>query len=268
MRELIIDPEFKSLLFPLSTEEYSQLKENILRDGCLEPLIVWGDILVDGHNRYQICTENGVEFSVTQKEFSGRDEVIEFILRTQLGRRNLSDFHKNKIALQYKDILAKKAKERQGTRTDLVAQDKTFASNGAKVERIDRNNRTDAQLGTIAGTSESSIRRTRTILEKGTPEQIERAEKGGKGNSINAIAQEIRQSEKGTQDKKQDPPKQVGKDLQVVYDGIEMVFNNYRDTVKNFIQDKRELLEGNSKELKALLLKEVQEIKNIVKEIK
>ena len=52
---LKIDPEFKDLIPPLSSDEYEQLENNILYDGCREPLIAWNDILVDGHNRYDIC---------------------------------------------------------------------------------------------------------------------------------------------------------------------------------------------------------------------
>ena len=39
--QLIIDPEFESLVPPLSQEEYSQLEANILRDGCRDPITIW-----------------------------------------------------------------------------------------------------------------------------------------------------------------------------------------------------------------------------------
>lgn len=53
---------------------------------------------------------------------------------------------------------------------------------------------TRAELAKIAGTSQGSIQRTKYILDNGTPEQIKRAEKGGKGNTISAIANEIKES--------------------------------------------------------------------------
>ena len=54
-RQLEIDPEFKALIRPLRREEYRQLELNLSIDGCREPLVAWGDIIVDGHNRYEIC---------------------------------------------------------------------------------------------------------------------------------------------------------------------------------------------------------------------
>lgn len=87
---LKIDPEFKSLLQPLSPEEFEQLKQNLFADGCREPLVVWGDIIVDGHNRYEICTKHGVVYKTMKKEFKDRKEVMDWIDKNQLGRRNLT----------------------------------------------------------------------------------------------------------------------------------------------------------------------------------
>ena len=57
--EFIIDPEFQSQIPALTKEEFRQLEENILSEGTvLSPLIVWGNILVDGHSRYQILRQH------------------------------------------------------------------------------------------------------------------------------------------------------------------------------------------------------------------
>lgn len=89
--ELTIDEGFKNLIRPLSPEEYIQLETNIIRDGCREPITIWGNTIVDGHNRYEICCKHDIPFSVTTKEFKSRDEVIVWICANQLGRRNISD---------------------------------------------------------------------------------------------------------------------------------------------------------------------------------
>ena len=52
---LEIDPEFKTLIRPLRKDEYLQLEVNLAVDGCREPIITWNNIIVDGHNRYEIC---------------------------------------------------------------------------------------------------------------------------------------------------------------------------------------------------------------------
>lgn len=188
MDDIVIDKEFKELLFPLSEEERKILEENIIKDGCLTPLILWGNILVDGHNRYEICTKHNIPYKTTNKDFDNRDDVIEFILRTQLGRRNLTDFHRNRIALRYEEILKKKAKERQSEYYGNQFQEVDFGSFDPKSKEPFE---TNTELGKIAGTSRASVMRTKVILKHGTQEQIERAEKGGKENTISGIYNEI-----------------------------------------------------------------------------
>ena len=90
MKKITVDPEFKSNIPPLSDEEFAQLEKNILADGCRDPLVLWGQLLVDGHNRYVICTKHGLPFDTVQKEFASRDEALDWTDANQLGRRNLT----------------------------------------------------------------------------------------------------------------------------------------------------------------------------------
>lgn len=83
--QIQIDPEFQALIPPLSAEEKQQLEANIVEDGCRDPLVVWGEILIDGHNRYEICTRMGIEFETVVKEFADRDEATEWIIITSLA---------------------------------------------------------------------------------------------------------------------------------------------------------------------------------------
>src|SRR5690606_40306141 len=59
-KSLRIDPEFRSLIPPLTDDEYAQLEKNIVAEGCRDPLIVWNGVVVDGHNRYDICVRHGI----------------------------------------------------------------------------------------------------------------------------------------------------------------------------------------------------------------
>jgi hypothetical protein len=88
---LEIDAEFKRFIPPLSAEERKQLKENLLKDGCRDALVVWGDTVIDGHNRYEICVKHGIPFEISGIEFSGREEAIAWICANQLGRRNITE---------------------------------------------------------------------------------------------------------------------------------------------------------------------------------
>ena len=89
--KLKIDREFQELIRPLFKNEYLQLEENLLADGCREPISVWNDVIVDGHNRYRICTQHEIPFAVEEMYFSCREEAIAWICANQLGRRNLTE---------------------------------------------------------------------------------------------------------------------------------------------------------------------------------
>ena len=93
--DIVIDAEFAALIPPLSAEERQQLEDNIVEHGgARDPLVVWGSdgtlTLLDGHNRYEICTRLGLPFDVHEMRFSSRDEAEDWIDKNQLGRRNLT----------------------------------------------------------------------------------------------------------------------------------------------------------------------------------
>lgn len=75
-----IDPEFKALIPPLTEDEFKYLEASILEEGCRDALVVWGDILVDGHHRYEICTKHGIKYKTVQKEFASREDVKKWII--------------------------------------------------------------------------------------------------------------------------------------------------------------------------------------------
>ena len=89
---LRIDPEFKSQIPPLTQEERKQLEENILAEGeLLAPILVWNGTIVDRHNRYEILQSHPeIPCSIRDLELETRDEVIVWICKHQLGRRNLT----------------------------------------------------------------------------------------------------------------------------------------------------------------------------------
>ena len=99
---MIIDQEFKNLIPRLTSEEYEQLEKNIVAEGCRDALVVWQGTLIDGHNRYEICTKHGEEYGTISMDFDNRDEVIDWIINNQLGRRNLTPNNQSYLrGLQY-----------------------------------------------------------------------------------------------------------------------------------------------------------------------
>ena len=92
-----IDQEFEFLIPVLSDEEYRQLDQNIQKDGCTDPIKVWAghDIILDGHNRYNICRERSIEYKTHPIELETREAAIKWIIENQLGRRNLTESQKS-----------------------------------------------------------------------------------------------------------------------------------------------------------------------------
>jgi N6-adenosine-specific RNA methylase IME4 len=100
---LKIDAEFKALIPPLTDEEFAQLEKNCIAEGIRDPIILWEDTIVDGHNRFKIAQKHDLKFNSIHKRFGGRDEVIDWMINNQLGRRNLSkDTQSYLRGLQYK----------------------------------------------------------------------------------------------------------------------------------------------------------------------
>jgi len=90
LQDIIIDEEFKRLLPPLDEQTYLSLEQSILDYGCMNPLVLWNNILIDGHNRYGILVKHGLPFNTVSMEFDSRDEVLIWIISTQVSRRNLT----------------------------------------------------------------------------------------------------------------------------------------------------------------------------------
>jgi hypothetical protein len=106
---LKIDPLLQAVVAPLTPEEYQQLRDNIQRDGLLEPITIWAEqsgTILDGHNRYAICQELGIGFRTKALSFLGIEAAKLWILEHQVGRRNLTD---DQRAIIWNDIRQQRA---------------------------------------------------------------------------------------------------------------------------------------------------------------
>ena len=88
--DLKIDEDFKRYILPLTPEEYVRLEESIKTIGCRNPLTVWNKSIIDGHNRYEICSRLNVPFTIKHIVLHTREQVIAWICANQLKRNNLT----------------------------------------------------------------------------------------------------------------------------------------------------------------------------------
>jgi N6-adenosine-specific RNA methylase IME4 len=85
-------------------------------------VLTWNGILIDGHNRYEICTKHGLAFSVVEKEFASESNVKEWMINNQFGRRNLSNYQRSVLALELESVFSERAKEQQIRKPESVIQ--------------------------------------------------------------------------------------------------------------------------------------------------
>jgi|LDZT01.1.fsa_nt_gi ParB-like chromosome segregation protein Spo0J len=111
--KLKVDDGFRGMIPPLSQEEFKQLERNIIEYGCTDPLIIWDghDIILDGHNRYRICSDLGIDFETRSIKLETREDAEIWIINRQMGRRSLTESQKSYLrGLRYN--IEKKAAHR------------------------------------------------------------------------------------------------------------------------------------------------------------
>jgi hypothetical protein len=162
--------KFQNIMPALTDDEYKQLEENILADGIRDPLVLWGEVLIDGHNRYRIAQKHGLEYKTVQAEFANDAEAKIWIITNQLGRRNIpSTATRAMLALELEPLYAEQAKERQkGGQGGVLLVPHEGTSKG----------KTRDQLAKIARVSKSSIDYAKFIKEHAPKEIMDKVESG------------------------------------------------------------------------------------------
>jgi N6-adenosine-specific RNA methylase IME4 len=178
-----INEKFKTLIPPLTAEEFKQLETNCLTEGILDAIVTWNDFIIDGHNRYEIATKHNLHFKTEQKHFTNETEVIEWMILHQFGRRNLSNYQRSVLALQLEAVFQGRAKEKQKEGGGSVRQ----ISDKAVVD-------TKKEIAKVANVSHDTIAKVKTIQAKATPEVKAQLSTGEV--SINQVYQDIRKEEK------------------------------------------------------------------------
>lgn len=184
-----IKKEFKDLIPPLSQEEFKQLEENCLKEGIRDAIVTWQGFIIDGHNRYEISQRHGLKYQTIEKAFESENDVIEWMIRNQFGRRNLNNYQRSILALQLEDVFKIKAKENQGYRNDICQNSDKSTIDSKK------------ELAKIADVSHDTIMRVKAIEAK-APEEVKEKLRTG-DISINQAFNEIKKEEKKEQKKQE-----------------------------------------------------------------
>lgn len=107
--DIIVNEELKAYIDPMTPEEYEALERSILAEGCRDALVLWGNILIDGHHRYSVCRKHDLPFQTMQHaHFQTMDDVHLWMIDQHLGRRSVSAFQRGVLALRKREILAER----------------------------------------------------------------------------------------------------------------------------------------------------------------
>ena len=279
MIELKIDPEFESLIPPLSDEEFQQLKDNIISEGRVrDALIVWNGIILDGHNRWKIVQENpDIPFSTEEMSFTTRNEATAWMIRNQLGRRNLTNYDRAKLALRLKPILVEEAKKRQLSTLKQNAEDTDVPISAQR-----GNSRVRDELAKIAGVGHDTIEKVQVIENSATPEEKEKLSKGEV--SVNKVFTSIRDREnpnsgftKERREKKKlidaviadmYSPEVKPFTIEMLEEEIEINGKNYIDLLRGQLVERSTLLVGDNRPRVVskidFIVSEIQKIRGLV----
>ena len=167
-----MDPEFQAICPALSDVEYKNLEESLKKEGCRDALVVWNSILLEGHNRYDICIAHDIEFKTTEIDLPDRSAAKMWIIENAFARRNLGVVQKIDLAERLRNILEQQAAQRKqsGLRQNGSIVTQNFAS---------RDERTvNAQIGKLAGgVSRETVRKCREAKSYLNQEERERLER-------------------------------------------------------------------------------------------
>jgi hypothetical protein len=186
--EIQVLPELKAYIDPLTPDEHESLERSILDEGCRDALVLWGNILVDGHNRFGICQKHGLPFKTIQNErFQNMEDIHLWMIDQHLGRRSVSDFQRGVLALRKREIIAERraaaaaavnaAKAQAGDATAEAPwegdTDPVVAQTLAKMPKVpDQALDTREALARAARLSAGQVKMIETIQEKAAPEVV------------------------------------------------------------------------------------------------
>lgn len=194
---ITINETLRAYIDPLTEDEARALERSLLAEGGRDALVLWGDVLVDGHNRYRICQKHNIPFETVQNTaFKTMEDVFLWMIDNHLGRRSVSDFQRGILALRKKEIIASRiARQAQATgsagavaanEASGPAQDASLAGSGKQIANDDGPPWSREEVARAARVSPTTLSQIEKIQKMAAPERVEAVKTGT--ISINAAA--------------------------------------------------------------------------------
>jgi hypothetical protein len=171
---IIINEELRSFIDPLTPVEYAALERSLQAEGCRDALVLWRDVLIDGHNRYEICQKHGIPFrTVHNNNFGALEDVMLWVIDNNLARRSVSDFQRGMLALRKKEIVAARAAQRAAEAPPEQAPEQAGAD-----ESIDPPWNSREDVAKAARVSANTLSQIERIRKTAAPELVDAVRSG------------------------------------------------------------------------------------------
>lgn len=184
---IVVNEDLKAYIDPLTPEEHEALERSLLAEGCRDALVLWGDVLVDGHNRYGICQKHGIAFQTLQSSlFKTMDDVHLWMIDQHLGRRSVSDFQRGVLALRKREILSDRQVQATSAAHADTASPAVDATSESAATAPTAQLKSREDIAKVARLSSSQVVLIEKIQKQATPELVAAVKSGA--ISINAAA--------------------------------------------------------------------------------
>lgn len=216
--DIKINDELRSFVDPLTDIEYAALERSLQTEGCRDALVLWRDTLIDGHNRYEICTKHNIPFrTVHNNNFASLEDVMLWMIDNHLARRSVSDFQRGVLALRKKELvaarMAEQAPQEEGdknapadessppwsTREDVARAARVSSNTISQIERIQK--AATPQLREAVRTGAISINAAANVAQ--LPEEQQIAAVAGGRKELQQAARQVREQKMATRPKKE-----------------------------------------------------------------
>lgn len=184
--DIVVNESLKAYIDPLTEDEHAALERSILAEGCRDALVLWGNVLVDGHNRYGICQRHGLPYQTVQNtQFQSLEDVHLWMIDQHLGRRSVSDFQRGVLALRKREILAER-RQQSAKEDGALAPDSVTGAGVVSTMVVPDTMKTREDIAKAARLSSSQVVMIERIQKQAAPELVAAVKAGA--ISINAAA--------------------------------------------------------------------------------
>lgn len=187
------DPDLASV-FPIRAAELDAIGESMRERGFdqAEPIVLWSEegVLVDGHTRLAAAKQAGLDrVYVDERSFEDKRAALEYAIRRQRGRRNLTRQELSAFVARAVETL---------DRVEPRGGDRGNQYTGGKASRDALPEKSAAETAEKIGVSQATVERTRAVLAS-DDEDTKQALRSGE-TTVNGAYRAVKQAEAAKQD--------------------------------------------------------------------